>query len=427
MVHCAPSMTLRPAVSPQRSPLLPIFLIVLIDVFGFTMVMPLLGFYAERFGASPLLATLIVSTYAVCSLISSPILGRLSDRFGRRPLLLVSQLGTCVGFLVLGFADSLWMVFLGRILDGVTAGNLTLAQAYVSDHSPPDKRTKAFGIIGIAFGIGFLFGPFVSGELANFGHHVPFLVAACMSATSVLCTYTFLARGAPPQPTGPHGPLPAGRRPGAFEISTYISFFRRPQLGRVLVQFFLFSFAFSCFTSNFALFAERRFTTSGGKPWGPDEVGRLFAYSGLLGIVLQGGLLGRIVKRHGERKLIVVAFAACVAGYAVLGQAGDLTLLLVAATILAFGNGVLRPAVTARITQVVGRDEQGTAIGISQSLGSIALILAPPTGGFLINHHQLVAWAMVAAGVSALGFAAALGERRPPPGGATPPTAAALD
>jgi MFS transporter, DHA1 family, tetracycline resistance protein len=391
-----------------RSPLLPIFLIVLIDVFGFTMVMPLLGFYAEEFGASPLTATLIVSTYAVCSLISSPILGRLSDRYGRRPLLLVSQVGTCIGFLVMGFAGSLWMVFLGRILDGVTAGNLTLAQAYVSDHSAPEKRTKAFGIIGIAFGIGFMFGPFVAGELANYGHEVPFLVAAGLSLTSIVCTYTLLPRQPPPASVAGRDVGPAGRRPSAFDWKVYAEYFRRPELGRVLLQFFLFSFAFGCFTSNFALFSERRFTTAGGHPWGPDEVGRLFAYSGLLGIILQGGILGRLVKRFGERKLIIAAFIAAVAGYTLLGLAHDLTLLLISATILSFGSGVLRPAITARITQLVGRDEQGTAIGISQSLGSIALILAPPTGGFLIREHRLMAWAMVAAGVSALGLLVAL-------------------
>lgn len=393
----------------SRSPLLPIFLIVLIDVFGFTMVMPLLGFYAERFGASAFTATLIVSSYAICSLISSPILGRLSDRYGRRRLLLVSQAGTLCGFLVLGFAGSLWMVFLGRILDGITAGNLTLAQAYVSDNSAPEQRTKAFGIIGIAFGIGFMFGPFVAGELANFGHHVPFLVAACLSMLSIICTYTLLPR----QPVSlTADPGPAGRRPSAFDWRIYAEYFRRPELGRVFVQFFLFSFAFSCFTSNFALFAERRFTTASGHPWGPDEVGRLFAYSGLLGIILQGGILGRLVKRFGEIKLIVVAFAAAATGYAVLGIADDLAMLLVSATILSFGSGVLRPAITARITQVVGRDEQGTAIGISQSLGSIALILAPPTGGFLIDRHWLTAWALVAASVSALGLLVSLQGKR---------------
>lgn len=394
----------------RRSPLLPIFLIVLVDVFGFAMVMPLLGFYAEEFGASPFTATSIVSTYAVCSLISSPILGRLSDRYGRRPLLLLSQAGTCLGFLVLGYAGSLWMVFVGRILDGVTAGNLTLAQAYVSDHSAPEQRTKAFGLIGIAFGIGFLFGPFISGELARFGHHVPFLVAAGLSLLSIFCTYTFLERTPPPQDATGDGP--GGRRPSTFDWKIYADYFRRPELGKILAQFFLFSFAFSCFTGNFALFSERRFVTAAGEPWGAGEVGKLFAYSGLLGIILQGGILGRLVKRYGEVKLVIAGFLACAAGYAVLGNARDLTVLLIAATILSFGNGVLRPALTARITQVVGKNEQGTAIGISQSLGSVALILAPPTGGYLITHRWLLAWALVAAGVSALGLFAALASRR---------------
>src|SRR5687768_9780338 len=124
----------------QRSPLLPIFLIVLVDVLGFTIVIPLLAFYAEKFGASPLVATLLVSVYAVCSLISTPIIGNLSDKYGRRPLLLISQAGTCLGFLMLAYSESLWMVFVGRILDGLTAGNLSIAQAYISDHTEPKDR-----------------------------------------------------------------------------------------------------------------------------------------------------------------------------------------------------------------------------------------------------------------------------------------------
>ncbi len=395
-----------------RFPLLPIFLIVLVDIFGFAMVMPLLGFYAQEFGASPLTATLIVSSYAVCSLISSPILGRLSDRYGRRRLLLISQTGTCIGFLVLGYADALWMVFLGRIIDGVTAGNLTLAQAYVSDHSAPEQRTKAFGIIGIAFGIGFLFGPFVSGELSKYGHEVPFLFAAGLSLLSIFCTYVFLERSVPPQDATGDGP--GGRRPSAFDLKIYAEYFLRPELGKILLQFFFFSFAFSCFTSNFALFSERRFVTEAGVPWGASEVGKLFAYSGLLGIILQGGILGRLVKRYGEHKLVVSGFLAAVAGYVVLGIAAELIMLLVSATILSFANGVLRPALTARITQVVGKNEQGTAIGISQSLGSISLILAPPAGGILIREHLLLAWALLAAGISALGLIAALASRRKP-------------
>ena len=173
----------------KRSSLLPIFAVVLVDVLGFAIIHPLLPFYSERFGASPLVATTLVSVYALCSLISTPVMSRWSDRLGRRRLLLMSQAGTCAGLVVLGLAGALWMVFLGRILDGITAGNLTIAQAYISDHTPPHARAKSFGLINIAFGIGFFIGPAIGGELAVYGLHVPFLGAAGLSAGSMYCTY----------------------------------------------------------------------------------------------------------------------------------------------------------------------------------------------------------------------------------------------
>src|SRR6185503_11950421 len=217
------------AMPRQRSPLLPIFLIVFVDVLGFTIVIPLLSLYAEKFGASRLVATTLVSVYAICSLISTPVIGNLSDRYGRRPLLLISQAGTCAGFIMLGLSNSLWMVFVGRIFDGITAGNLSTAQAYISDHTKPEDRAKSFGIIGIAFGIGFMFGPGMGGWLAaHFGMHMPFIVSACLSALSIACTWTLLPRDElPPQHTRTAEVAgPAGRRPGAFDIATYVDFFR---------------------------------------------------------------------------------------------------------------------------------------------------------------------------------------------------------
>lgn len=463
----------------RRSPLLPIFLIVLVDVLGFTIVIPLLAFYAERFGASPLVATTLVSAYAVCSLLSTPIIGNLSDRFGRRPLLLISQAGTCLGFLMLAFANSLWMVFVGRILDGITAGNLSIAQAYISDHTEPQNRAKAFGVIGVAFGIGFSFGPGLGGVLSEYyGHHMPFIVAACLSATSMFATYTLLKEDAKPaelhRNDAPAGP--GGKRPGPFDIATYAKYFRRPELGRLYLQFFLFSFAFSCFISNFALFSERRFTIEHGVthiagtctvraddklelpgakrgtlsldgtplvyerdwiirdestievrgnacarmssaklvghfPWSAHEVGLLFVYSGILGILLQGGLLGRLVKRYGEYRLVVAGFVTAALGYALLGVTYTLTPLLVAATLNAFGNGVLRPALTSQLTQAADRTEQGVVIGISGSLSSFAMMLAPPTGGALLNREWLLAWALIPAAVAVLGLLVAIGSR----------------
>lgn len=409
----------------SRSPLLPIFLIVLVDILGYTIVFPLLGFYAERFGATPLVATLLVSVYAGCSLISSPILGRLSDRFGRRRLLLVSQAGTCLGFLVLGVADTLWLVFVGRILDGVTAGNLTIAQAYISDNTEAKNRSKAFAVIGIAFGIGFSFGPLISGQLSKHGLHAPFLAAAGLSLLSMFCTYFLLPKeGRMPEPgaavaTADGPPLPSGRRPNAFDWRTYAEYLRRPGVGNLMLQFFLFSFAFSCFTSNFALFSERRFH------WGPEQVGYLFAVSGLLGIILQGGLIGRLVKKFGEPKLAISGFASAAIAYYVLGFAGTLGVIGVAVVFSAYGNGVLRPVVTSRITQSVGRHEQGAALGVSQSLSSIAMMIAPPAGGILINNMLLSEWGILAGSVAVLGLLAAIAGRRIQSTEATPTAAAA--
>ena len=175
------------------------------------------------------------------------------------------------------------------------------------------------------------------------------------------------------------------------------------------LQFFLFQFAFSCFTQNFALFAERRYTHD-GIPWGPTEVGYLFAYSGFLGIILQGGLIGRLVKKFGEARLIVAGFLAAAIAYGFLGFVYTVPFLLITATISSIGNGLLRPTITSRITQSVGRHEQGVALGISQSLASIAMVLAPPTGGALIDHMWLTPWALVCAGVAAIGLLVASGR-----------------
>src|SRR5678809_980453 len=174
----------------KKSPLLSIFLIVLVDVLGLTIILPLLPFYAESLGATPRVVGLLVSAYAICQLLAGPPLGHLSDRIGRRPVLLVSQIGTCIGFLILAYAHTLWLVFLARIIDGLTAGNLTVAQAYIADVTDVQKRTKSFGMIGIAFGIGFLIGPGITGFLAQFGNTYPIFAAAGLSFTSILCTYS---------------------------------------------------------------------------------------------------------------------------------------------------------------------------------------------------------------------------------------------
>jgi DHA1 family tetracycline resistance protein-like MFS transporter len=377
----------------RKSPLVPIFLIVSVDVLGLTIILPLLPFYAEHFGASPTVVGLLVSTYAFCQLIAGPMLGRLSDRTGRRPLLLVSQMGTFIGFLILAFANSLWLVFLSRIIDGLTAGNLSLAQAYISDVTQPEERAKSFGLIGIAFGMGFLIGPGISGYLSQFGYQYPILVAAGLSLTSILATYFLLPTT---KPVASDDAVP--RKFTLLDWGNYVRYFRQPGLAPLLWQFFAFTFTFSMFMSGFALFAERRFTWQ-GRPFGPREVGFVLAYLGFLGVILQGGLIGRLVKAFGEQKLLRAGFFLGMVGLAALGFTYTIPMLLVFSAISSSGTGVVRPVATSLITQKASRSEQGVVLGLTQSLNSVSAIIAPAISGLLIDHSLLTAWALAAAAI----------------------------
>lgn len=396
----------RPS-GPFRSPLLPIFLIVLVDVLGFTIILPLLPFYSERLGASPLVVGTLVATYAVCQLIAGPILGQISDRRGRRPILLVSQAGTFVGFLLLAFSRHIWMLFLARAIDGATAGNLTIAQAYISDVTKPENRAKSFALIGIAFGFGFLVGPAIAGFLARFGYEAPILAAAALSLTSILCTWFLLPKREALHAHANDASGPGGRRLSLISWGEYRVYFRNKALARLLIQWLLFAFSFSSFIAGFALFAERTYIWH-GRPVGVREVGYIFAFNGFLGMIMQGGLVGRMVKWMGERNVVRLGFAASAVTYAAIGFTRTIPQLLWCVAFGALASG-LRPTLTSLVTQRAGRREQGVILGLTQSLMSIAQITAPVIAGLLINradvhppgapenHTFLTAWACWAA------------------------------
>jgi MFS family permease len=377
-----------------KSPLLPIFLIVSIDVLGLTIILPLLPFYAEKMGATPATVGLLVSTYAFCQLIAGPILGRMSDSMGRRPLLLVSQLGTFAGFLLLAYSKVLWLVFLSRVIDGLTAGNLSLAQAYISDVTKPEERAKSFALIGIAFGMGFLIGPAISGFLAQYSYQYPIFAAAALSAGSILSTY-FLLPATLPAAADSATP----RKFTLLDWGKYAGYFRQPGLAPLLWQFLAFTLTFSLFMTGFPLFAERRFAWQ-GHPFGPKEVGYVYAYLGVLGVILQGGLMGRLVKAFGEKALVRAGFFFAMAGLAALGFTHGIPLLLVVSAAASIGTGMNRPALTSLITQEASRSEQGVVLGLTQSLNSISSICAPAVAGLLIDHSLLAAWALLAAAIS---------------------------
>ncbi len=336
-------------VGPKRrfaSPLLPIFLIVAVDVLGFTIILPLLPFYSERLGATPMVVGELVSTYAFCQLIAGPILGQLSDRMGRRPILLVSQGGTLAGFLLLAFSRQIWLLFVARAIDGATAGNLTIAQAYISDVTKPHERAKSFAMIGIAFGFGFLVGPAIAGFLARYGYQAPIFAASALSFTTILCTFFLLPRREvihEHNEAAAEDPGPGGRRLSLISWGQYRRYFRDRELARLLLQWLLFSFSFSTFISGFALFAERRYVWN-GHPVGVREVGYIFAFTGFIGIIMQGGMVGRMVKWFGERRVVQIGFISSFLGDIAVGFTRTVGQLLWVAGLADVGGAGLRPA-----------------------------------------------------------------------------------
>ncbi|MBV9265629.1 MAG: MFS transporter [Acidobacteriaceae bacterium] len=385
-----------------RSRLLTIFLIVAVDVLGYTIILPLLPFFSEHLGASPAVVGALVSTYAIFQLIAGPILGQLSDRHGRRPILLLSQIGTLAGFLLLALSRHIWMLFVARAIDGATAGNLSVAQAYISDVTKPEQRAKSFALIGIAFGMGFTIGPAIAGFLARFGYAAPIFASCALSLTSILCTFFLLPRREIIHDyVLDDDPGPGGKRLSLISWREYRKYFRDPVMARLLAQWLLFGFSFATFVSGFALFAERRYLWN-GHPVGVREVGYIFAFTGFLGIIMQGGFVGRFVKWFGERKVVRIGFITSAFAYAAIGFSRTIVQLLWISFGSSVGGAGLRPALTSLITQRAGRREQGVIIGLTQSLMSIAQIMAPLISGVLIDRLYLTTWAVWAGILAAL-------------------------
>lgn len=382
-------------------PLIPIFIIVFIDVMGLTLIIPILPFYALDFDATPLDATLLLSVFAAFQLFSGPLLGAWSDRSGRKVVLLTSQLGMVASYLVLGFARALWMVFLGRIIAGITSGNLSVAQAYISDVTKPEERTKAFGFFGMAFGLGFILGPVIAIGLTMVGSKAtPFFGSAALSLLSFCATMWMLPDA---KPTGR-----GGRQAPTLEL------LRRPESRRRLLEFFLFNLSFSTFMGGFALYLRGKFG------WDVKQAAPMFAYSGFIGAIIQGGLLGRLNKRLGEVRLALLGFVAMALGNAFLGWIPSWQGLLGIAAVAGFGSAVTRPALTTLITKSVGPHEQGKALGMGTTLASVSQIVGPPAAGWLIEEHHLGAYGMLVATLAAIGAVLVALPSRPAPASEPP-------
>src|SRR2546422_6818600 len=340
----------------KRSPLLVIFITVFIDLVGFGIVIPVLPFYAEgtKFGATPREVGLLFASYSVMQLVFAPVLGRLSDKYGRRPVLLISLLGTSFGFLILGFATTLWMLFLGRIIDGISGGNISTAQAYIADITTKENRAKGMGLIGAAFGLGFVFGPAIGGVLSRWGINVPFLFAGTLAFANAILLYFVL----PETVTQDHpARISAASGRGWRQL---IESLKRPRLGFVLIIYFLSIVAFSIMTAVFALFMMFRL---GYDPW---HSGWIFAFVGIISAVIQGGLIGKLVQRFGEPLLVIAGgllFTVSLFTSPFVGPAIGVIGILAVGALSSIGNALNAPSLSSLVSKRAGTGEHGGVLG----------------------------------------------------------------
>jgi MFS transporter, DHA1 family, tetracycline resistance protein len=361
----------------RLSPLLAIFLTVLVDLVGFGIIIPLLPFYAEHFHASPDVVASLMASYSFTQFFSSPIWGRLSDRYGRKPILLSSLAGIALAYLWIGFAQELWQLFAARALAGAMAGNIAAAQAYIADVTPPEKRAQGMGLIGAAFGLGFILGPAAGGLLAgpNPAHpHVlaPALASTGLSLAALLFAMFFLRESLAPEQRASRR---AEARPG--RILLLATAWRRPSLRLSVLLFFLATFVFAGMESTFALWSERLFH------WGAEQNGYVFAYTGIVAAFVQGVLIRPLVPRLGEGRLVLLGALALCVGLALIPVVSSLAPLLVAMGLLALGAGLVNPSLSSLISLAAGKETQGSVLGLSQSAASLARILGPVWAGLV--------------------------------------------
>lgn len=355
-----------------------LFLIVLVDLIGFGIIIPLLPFYAEHFGATPFQVGLVMAAYSLAQLIAAPLWGRLSDRIGRRPVLLGTLAGMTIGSAALAFVDSLFVLFVVRIATGFMAGNISTAFAYVSDVTTPATRARGMGIVGAAFGLGFVAGPAIGGILAGADplaadFRTPALAAAGLSLLAMTLAAVRLPESMTPEARA------AARAAKIRPFAAWRDMMGRPRLRRLVGLMFGATFVFAGMEATFAMWSERQFG------WGPEPNGYLFAMIGILGVVIQGGLIGRLAHRFGESRLIPVGAALLALGLGMIPLASSPILLVPAMLLAGAGFSLMSPSLSSLISLEASETERGAIMGLSRSAATLGRVLGPAWGGAMFG------------------------------------------
>jgi len=401
----------------KNSRLLTIFLIVFVDLLGFSLILPQLPYYAESFGATPVIVGLLVASYAAAQLIGAPLLGRLSDRLGRRPVLLLSVAGTIMGFLLLGFAPALGqflapmlgfqsaaslviaILFFSRILAGLTGGNITVAQAYIADVTDEQNRAKGLGLIGAAFGLGFIIGPAAGGFLSQWGYSVPAFTAAGVAAVNFIAILFLL----PESLTAERREEIIQRKQLPFTIKALIEVLRRPKVGPLLHVRFFYGLGFATFQGIFSLYTQVIGLSA-------QTTGYILAYVGIISVIVQGVLIGRLTKRFRENWLIITGLWVMALALLAWGFTKQLWVLLIVILPVGLAGGVLNTVLQSAISKSVHRDEVGGILGIAGSLEAFTRVIAPSVGGLLLQ--SLGIWAPGVFSAVVMGWAVTFAYRR---------------
>jgi DHA1 family tetracycline resistance protein-like MFS transporter len=368
-------------------PLVIIFLTVLVNLIGFGIIIPLLPFYAETFGASPLTIGMLFAAFSVAQLVAAPLLGHWSDSWGRRPVLIVSLLGTVVSFVMLAVAHSLAMLFAARVVDGLSGGNITTARAYIGDIATDENRAKYFGLLGASFGLGFIIGPGLSGVFAHISYTAPIWAAAAITLIAMLMAWFWLPETVHRVHAMAGSPWRALR-----ELTA------RPGLRVLLAIDFLYWASFAVFQSTFALFGARRFG------FDATRTGYILAVFGVLGVIVQGGMVAPTVRRLGEKRTLIVGLVITAVSWTAAALAHSVPMFLLTLVPAALGLGFCTPAMVSLVSGAAGKHEQGRVQGAAGALESLGRTIGPVWGnGFLQAFGE--GWAYGSAALVIVGTA----------------------